>query len=323
MNMKNKYFLLLKEIYLEKALAKLNLLAFVYMLASVLSFLNTDFLEILLFFTSFMILYSSVYYYNDLSDYNSDKKMNFNHKSKLLVKGFFTKKEYKNLFIFSTVSGIVLLWIINTFYAFLSFLLVIFNHLRTKYLKTLPKRIFSLFWVQFFNLVIFWFVLTKQLFNVFVCPLFTLYSFAYTLSYYFYKKNMNVSISALLKFLPLFLLFIYFALPILLEKLLIIPLAVGATIYVLLIGINREKHLNDLMILGLIAITLSTLIFISYPFFEKELPRVNESLPQEIRAVIYDTPEFILESLQENYSKYASFLNTTLNFIDFSILKTL
>ncbi|RLI89776.1 MAG: hypothetical protein DRO65_03805 [Candidatus Altiarchaeales archaeon] len=301
----NRYLKLMKEIYLKTFIKRLNMLAFAFLLAYSLNLLSAPSLQILALFLAFILFYSSVYFYNDLIDYEFDRKRKPVPEQKLLVKGFFSKEEYKLLFLFSLSLGFLLLLSFNPMFAFGSLFLVILNLARS-HVPSLNFRIVSIFFVELINLILFWFLLTGEVLNAYVLPLFSLYSLVYICGFHVYKKNKKIDRkSAKLYAIP-FIIFAYLSFPVLLERGIIIALSLGFLLHTLCVWAKREGDINMLTNVSMIGMLLSAMVFLSYPFVlahawqEKGYLSVKmESLPEDAVYLLYTQPKNLLGELNE------------------------
>lgn len=299
----SRYLKLMKEIYLKTFIKRLNMLAFAFLLAYSLNLLSASSLQILALFLAFVFFYSSVYFYNDLIDYEFDRKRKPVPEQKLLVKGFFSKEEYKLLFLFSFSLGFLLLLSLNPLFAFGSLFLVILNLARS-HISSMNFRIVSIFFVELINLILFWFLLTGEFLNAYVLPLFSLYSLVYICGFHVYKKNKKIDKKSIKFYAAPFIIFAYLSFPIFLEKGIILALLLGFFLYTFCIWVKRECSINILTKVSLIGTLLSAIVFLSYPFIftyawqEKSYLSVKmESLPEDAVYLIYTQPKNLLDSL--------------------------
>lgn len=291
----------MNEIYLQNAIKKLNLLALAFILAYSLGSILSTFFQILAIFLAFILFYSSVYFYNDLADYEFDKKREYIPKQKLLARGLFKKEEYAASFVFSFVFGFLALLILNPSIAITSTILVFANMIRTKFMSSLSARAFSLVFIEFLNLQIFWFAITGIIFNVYTFPIFLSYCIIYSFAYYFYRKNKKISLLEVLKFVPLGFAFVYFSIPVLLDTGLAIWFGISGLAYgiCILTGINRD--INTLLSFSMVGLILSTLILIFYPILKDKVSITvsPKNLPENISYIFYEQPKKILKMVEE------------------------
>ena len=299
----SRYFKLMNEIYLQNAIRKLNLLALAFILAYSLGSISSTFFQILTIFLIFTFFYSSVYFYNDLADYEFDKKREYIPKQKLLARGLFKKEEYAAGFIFSFVFGFSALLILNPGIAIMSAILVFANMIRTKFISSLSARAFSLVFIEFLNLQIFWFAITGIIFNVYTFPIFLSYCIIYSFAYYFYRKNKKISLLEVLKFAPLGFTFIYFSIPVLLDSGLAIWFMIAGLAYGICILTGINKDINTLLSINIIGIIFSTSILISYPILKDKvsISISPKNLPENISYIFYEQPKKILKMVEEKY----------------------
>ncbi len=303
-SMYSRYFKLINEIYIQSAIKKLNLLALAFIVAYSLGLISSTFLQIAITFLAFILFYSSVYFYNDLVDYEFDKKRKHVPKQKLLARGLFKKEEYTIGFIFSFIFGFSALLILNPIIAIMSSILVFANIVRTKFISSLFARAVSLIFIEFLNLVVFWFAITGTLFNAYTFPIFFLYGIIYSFAYYFYRKNKKISLLEVLKFAPLGFTFVYFSIPLLLDNGLAIWFMISGLTYGICILISINRDINTLLSVSMVGLILSTFILLSYPVLKDRvsIDISPKDLPENISYVFYEQPKRILDAVEKNYS---------------------
>ncbi len=114
-----RFFLLFRHLFFETLIKKLNMLAFVVMLALALNAYSSSPLESFTGLVLFCIFYSSVYFYNDLYDLERDKTRPLPHK--LLARGIFSRTEYRNFWVASMLLGFVLCTLFSPVFRFSPF----------------------------------------------------------------------------------------------------------------------------------------------------------------------------------------------------------
>jgi len=300
----SRYLKLMKEIYLKTFIKRLNMLAFAFLLAYSLNLLLASSLQILALFLAFVFFYSSVYFYNDLIDYEFDRKRKPVPDQKLLVKGFFSKEEYKLLFLFSFSLGFLLLLSLNPLFTFGSLFLVILNLARS-HISSMNFRIVSIFFVELINLILFWFLLTGEFLNAYVLPLFSLYSLVYVCGVHLHKKNKKVDKKSVKYYAMLTLLFTYFSFPTFLEKEVLVAILLGFFFHILCILIKRNGDINILAKASLAGMLISAVVFFLFPFiftysFQENKEYISfkiDNLPENAVYLIYTQPKNLLDSL--------------------------
>ncbi len=145
---------------------------------------------------SFIITYNSIYYYNDLMDYESDKKNKFKRKYKALTRGDITINDAITIMFSSIIVGLMLSVFVNQWFTILLLFLLLQNFLHSSPITTrLFKHnrkvmIVNMFLMQFIKISLGWFALTS---NTTLMPswIIATISLAYVWSYFFYKKGIH------------------------------------------------------------------------------------------------------------------------------------
>ena len=308
-----RFFLLFRHLFFETLIKKLNMLAFVVMLALALNAYSSSPLESFTGLVLFCIFYSSVYFYNDLYDLERDKTRPLPHK--LLARGIFSRTEYRNFWVASMLLGFVLCTLFSPVFSFLALFAVLANFLRTKYLSSLPARTVSLFFVEFANLLTFWYAATKTLIYLPSLPPLSLYACVYIFAYALYKKGLSLSgIHAV--FLPFIFLSLYFSLPVFLSSGIALFLLAAFLLHIFTLKIFSPLGFSKVVYLQLLTLFVSSIIFLSYPLF---LPEAQNLLALKeygekgfVMEYFYEKPSEILESSQSFFYK----INNTAREVD-------
>gem|GEM_PF-5491740 len=80
---------------------------------------------------SFLFAYSTIYYYNDLLDYDTDKKRSYMPSDKLLYYGDASPYDYVHLLAWVPVVGLSAAFLYSQLLGVVSALAILVNHLRT------------------------------------------------------------------------------------------------------------------------------------------------------------------------------------------------
>ncbi|HLE05897.1 MAG TPA: UbiA family prenyltransferase [Candidatus Nanoarchaeia archaeon] len=171
-----------------------------------------DLFKLIIGLTSFILAYSAIYPYNDLMDYEKDKKDKFKRVYKALVRGDLKQKDAITLTFGLTVTGLLLSTLVNSWYTVLLLVILLQNFLHSapqtsKYFK-LKKKIMipNMFILQTIKYTLGWFTFTTDITQMPTWIINTL-SGAYVYAYVVYKHgtgNMKASMSKNLKvYIPL------------------------------------------------------------------------------------------------------------------------
>ena len=135
---------------------------------------------------AFLFAYSSIYYYNDLLDYNSDTKRRFMPPDKLLYHGHATREDYLHLLAWVPVIGIALCFLVSPLLGIVTVLAILLNHMRSV-LKNLFLRELLLAAVELLNFEAFWIAMYGNPIPGLALPIFVTYSAAYSFCHALYK----------------------------------------------------------------------------------------------------------------------------------------
>ncbi len=314
--MKGRFLLLVRHVYFENGVKKLNLLAFCTMLAFALSKFFATPLKLLFSFISFLVFYSAVYFYNDLIDLERDRKRRRIPEHKLLARGKFTKKEYATLFFLSLFSGGIATFFTDTLLFIFSLFLVLLNILRTRYFTSLFARSVSLFFITFANLVAFWYAVSGSVACASIYPLFLLYSLVYTLGYCFCKAEKNEIRKHAFLSIPLFFLGLCLSLPVFLRTRIFAVLFFTSLLGVAAYFWYRDNAIGRYLVINSITafLLVSSLLFFSYPVISEKVPKV--SVGPEITAhlqTVSEISEEIIDLAERNVSRYSAVLESVKN----------
>lgn len=198
----------------------------------------------------FLFTYSSVYYYNDLIDYKSDKKRAYMPSEKLLRHEKATEKDYVHLLAWVPVAGLLSTYLYSPLLAVVAALAILVNHARTV-VKNLFVREVLLAVVEFLNFEGFWVALYGSLIPGLAVPIFAAYSSAYALSHALYKLRSKPLLWAVRQWWVWVLagvLFVsaVFSIPLAAESTAhFIALIVFTALYVLAVGVQAARYANN------------------------------------------------------------------------------
>jgi len=224
----------------------------------------------------FLLAYSSIYYYNDLLDYERDKTRAYMPPDKLLYHGSATQRDYVHLLAWIPVVGISAAFIYSPLLGIVTAVTILANHLRT-IIKNLFAREFLLAVVEFLNFEAFWVALYGSLIPGFAIPLFGVYSFAYALSHAVYKLRSKPLLQVLRTWwvwvlAVAVLVNAAFSLPLVAKSTLhAIAILVASAAYILLVVLSASRYLHEDLESGMqrifrahdVGLTLATLIFMA------------------------------------------------------------
>lgn len=151
-------------------------------------------LKLIIGLSSFLLTYSSIYYYNDLMDYKEDKKKKVKRAYKALARGEITHNTAVTRMARLMLSGLVLGSLIGGWYVLLLLGLLITNHLHSspntkKKFKYNMKYLYpNLFIMQFLKFAGGWFTFTTNL-TMFPTFIITCLSSAFVFGYIMYKES--------------------------------------------------------------------------------------------------------------------------------------
>jgi 4-hydroxybenzoate polyprenyltransferase len=152
-----------------------------------------DPVKLVLGLVAYVITYSAIYPYNDLMDYDSDKKDEFKRFYKALARGDTAHKDAVTLVFGLPVIGLLIASFVGWWYMMLLITLLLLNFLYSAPQVRLKKRtgyaLLSIFLMQFIKYSLGWFTFTTEVIQLPVWIIIML-SFAYIFSFFLYKKNL-------------------------------------------------------------------------------------------------------------------------------------
>lgn len=227
---------------------KFNMLAVTVFVATYFGLIPS--LESLAGLLAFLLAYSSVYYYNDLLDYESDARRKFMPPDKLLYHRRASQRDYLHLLAWTSVLGTALCFLISPLLGVVTVLAVLLNHARTL-LKNLFLRELLLGAVELLNFEAFWIAMYGDLIPGIALPIFVTYSAMYSLFHALYKLRSRPLLWAVRQWWVWLLILL-----VVVGAAFSIPLAASSTVhlfglllvtavYLLIVGANAARYLDD------------------------------------------------------------------------------
>lgn len=140
----------------------------------------------------FVIAYNSIYYINDLNDFEEDKKDPHKWKNKPLLNGSLTKKKALYLYLFYLITGLVLSFYAGTFFGFTVLFLLILNLLHTLFFKkTQLILLLNMSLMQMLKITLGWIAVSSS-FEKFPFYFLIFCGLLYATSYLLYKKEKEI-----------------------------------------------------------------------------------------------------------------------------------
>ncbi len=139
----------------------------------------------------FLIAYNAVYQFNDLVDYEEDKKDEMRKYCKPLVTGQLKKGQIKAYGILCLLIGLPICFFVSTLFGFLVVIALFLNLLHSSPFIRLKKSklvLLNLFFVEFIKFSLGWFAISPIIDN-FPYIFIALSSTLYLLAYVYYKQN--------------------------------------------------------------------------------------------------------------------------------------
>lgn len=199
---------------------------------------------------AFLLAYSSIYYYNDLLDYESDKKRAFMPPEKLLYHGRASQRDYIHLLAWTPVVGLALCFLISPILGVVVTLAILLNHVRTV-VKNLFLRELLLGVVELLNFEAFWISMYGTLVPGMALPIFVTYSAMYALFHALYKLRSRPLAWAVRQWWVLILALLAvvgaaFSIPLAASSVVhLFGLLLVTAVYVLLVGTQAARYARD------------------------------------------------------------------------------
>ncbi len=198
----------------------------------------------------FLLAYSTIYYYNDLLDYESDKTHRFMPKDKLLYHGKASFRDYLVLLGWMSVVGVSLAFLYSPLLGIFTTLAILFNHLRTHVSRRVIREML-LGVVEFLNFEAFWVALYGSVIPGLALPVFAAYSAAYALTHAIYKLRKQSFVHALRQpwiyvMLAVFLVAAAFSIPLAASSTLhLLALLTASLVYFGLVGVEALRYAEE------------------------------------------------------------------------------
>jgi 4-hydroxybenzoate polyprenyltransferase len=140
----------------------------------------------------FVVAYNSVYYINDIKDFEEDKKDPHKWKNKPLLNGSLTKRKAVYLYFFYLITGLILSFYSGTFFGLAVLFLLILNLLHTLIFKKIHLLLlFNMALMQMIKITLGWIAVSSS-FERFPFYFIVFCGLLYATSYLFYKKEKEV-----------------------------------------------------------------------------------------------------------------------------------
>ncbi len=318
----------LRWFLLSKATRKLHQLAMVIFVGSILGQPPSPWgiVGSLLFFAAYL----TTYFYNDLIDYEDDRRKGSVYREKALIMGYATPQEYTTLLGNLSVAAIFLATLWDPLLGFFTSAAILLNNLRTHVKGVVPRQLLLIL-VELFNFEAFWNAFYGGSIPFLFVPLFTAYSSIYALGHGIYRLrkmgtfNKIVQSREIRNLLLITLAAVIFSLPVLVLSLYhFIILILGLVVYTLpmlrivtKVDIGRQEGMNHVdtghhraITAVAIVLLLGALIYSVVPIFNIYIP-----LPKnyEIVARYFDELQHYiigqvfgdLRGLRDKYDKNA------------------
>ena len=278
---------------------------FQYLIGSVLYFLTFNSFYIPKFFLGligFVIAYHSVYQFNDLMDYEEDRKDILRKHYKPLVTGKTKRISLEAYTFLFLIIGLPLCFFVSTLFGALVVIILFLNFLHSSPFIRLKKSKFlipNLFFIEFIKYSLGWFALTSSIIN-FPFFLITSLSFVYAIGYLYCKqnitnflKNKKIKIMLILAFASYVISIFFYSFK------LVMLLPVPITLFYL--ALRRFSKLEKIKIGINITLMLGVFFLISVLIlFIPSVAELNNKICSEIDIVKENITEMIPEGIRCN-----------------------
>ncbi len=276
--------------------------------------INNDFsiTKFLLGLIGFLIAYQSVYFFNDIMDYEEDRKNKFKSKIKLLVTGKVKKETLISLSFLFTILGVSISFLVNRFFGLLVFMCLLLNFFHSSNLLRVKKSkllLPNLFFIEYIKYSLGWFSLSFKITNFpFIVFIFT--SSAYLVGYLYYKNDVNlflrdfrIKILSIITFIfYLISIFIYpFKLPLLFLFALSISFLLIKRIHSFFIKIKMSNLIFSIIIISFIL----SMFFLTTP----SMAELNDKMTQQIDIIKENITEMIPKNIRYNIESIQEKIN--------------
>lgn|GEM_PF-5208958 len=242
---------------------------------------------------AFLLAYTTIYYYNDLLDYERDIEHRFMPRDKLLYHGKANFCDYIVLLGWIPVVGVSLAFLYSPLLGIFTAFAILANHIRTHISQRLPRELL-LGMVEFLNFEAFWIALYGTVIPGLAVPVFVAYSAAYALNHAVYKMRKQ-SLRRVLRqpwVYAMFLAFLVaaaFSIPLAASSTLhLVALITASVIYFGLVGVealryaeNPEEGMSRIVKAHEVGVLLSglVLVLIGAAFVYAHLPTIPAPIP--------------------------------------------
>ena len=287
-----------------------------YTIGSILYFIffsNFNLTTYIIGLIGFLIAYQSVYFFNDVMDYEDDRKSVFKKKIKMETTGKLKKNTMISLSYILSAIGIAICFFINKLLGFAVIALLIMNFLHSSNLIKWKKTSLvlpNMFSIEFIKYSLGWFIFTSSLakFPIF---LFALLSMLYILGYAYYKQDIKHFLTRKILYLCAISIAFYilsiFLYPFKLA--LFLPLPIAFTFFIF-------RKINDnykRMIIGsgLVNVFIFAFIFSLVLVTIKPIESVNNNISIPFDCLKNNITENLPEGLVNDLKNLTEKLNTT------------
>jgi len=281
--------------------------------------------------SGFLLAYSAVYFFNDIIDYEDDKKDRDKREWKLIAGGIIGRRAAMTLGVIFLVSGLLLSSLVNMWYlniiVLVLFLNLLHSHPRILLKKRLVATTVNMSTIEFFKYSTGWFAFTGDLsmFPFWILVTFAVvYATIYIVYKFKFKGDMIRNNKPYFTVLALVVLFSYifsvitydFALP------LLILLALSAGLVAFGITAGRKLHFMNWLWLEFVIMPAMIVAFllISFPLIAQINDHLGEKITQYKDTVYKELPDDVAKTLdnlsEPNYKSVedvANALNRSLN----------
>lgn len=278
-----------------------------------------DVFIVLLSLAGFLVAYSSVYLYNDMIDYEEDRKDSEKIKWKIVAGGMLNPRQAKILTLISAFTGILLSLMVNRWFFLIILAMLLLNYLHSsphiKFKKGMRKTAVNMTAIEFLKYSCGWFALTADI-SKFPFWLIMTFAVVYMASYLIYKfrfkgsiiksnKKMFLAIGAF-GALSYAVSFILYGFPLSMTILVLIPLS----ILLFLKQIDIEFHkINNMIVIEYLLLPLVIISFaiLVVPVVGQANEKMINTIGTYKDTVINEMPQEIknsIDNISDELKKY-------------------